>query len=302
MDVTKLLKKHSNRVDENLIYERINYLLSKELEFDRHLIRKIVSFIDLTSLEGKDTPASVLSLCKKAIHPFPIQNETTHCAAVCVYPLLVSSVREFLQDTKVKLAAVSTGFPSGQFPLKTKIEETRYCISEGAEEIDMVISRGSFLAGKYQNVYDEIKEIKKVCEESSKKISDHSKSAKKIRLKVILETGELESLDNVRKASYLAMYAGADFIKTSTGKSQPAATLPAYLVMLDAINDYYLETNTKVGIKPAGGIRTTDEAIKFLTLTYNVLGSGWANSEYFRIGASSLLDDLFKTYKELTVI
>ncbi|MGB9695805.1 MAG: deoxyribose-phosphate aldolase [Ignavibacteria bacterium] len=298
MNITKLIKKHSTRVDEKLIWERINYLLSKELEFDRHLIRKIVSFIDLTSLEGKDTPASILSLCKRAIQPFSNPNETIHCAAVCVYPLLVPSVKKFLQDTKVRLAAVSTGFPSGQFPLKTKIEETRYCIFEGAEEIDMVISRGSFLSGKYQDVYDEIKEIKKVCEETSKKISDPSKNEKKIHLKVILETGELESLDNVRKASYLAMYAGADFIKTSTGKSQPAATLPAYLVMLDAINDYYLETNTKVGIKPAGGIRTTDEAVRFLTLTYNVLGTGWINSEFFRIGASSLLDDLIKTYKE----
>lgn len=302
MNVAKLLKKYSTRVDETLILERINYLLSKELELDRHLIRKIVSFIDLTSLEGKDTPASILSLCKKAVHPFPDPNETTYCAAVCVYPLLISSVSKFLRNTKVKTAAVSTGFPSGQFPLKTKIEETSYCISEGAEEIDMVISRGSFLSGRYQDVYDEIKEIKKVCEEASKKISAQTKSEKKIHLKVILETGELDSLDNVRKASYLAMYAGADFIKTSTGKSQPAATLPAYLVMLDAINDYYLETNTKVGIKPAGGIRTTGEAIRFLTLTYNVLGNEWINSAYFRIGASSLLDDLLKTYKELATI
>lgn len=302
MNVTKLLKRYSFRVDENLILERVNYLLSKELEFDKHLLRKIISFIDLTSLEGKDTPASILSLCKKAVHPLPEQNETVHCAAVCVYPLLVSDVKRFLENTKVKIAAVSTGFPSGQFPLKTKIEETSYCISQGADEIDMVIPRGYFLAGKYQDVYDEIKQIKAICEEASKKISDQSNRERKIHLKVIIETGELESLDNVRKASYLAMYAGADFIKTSTGKSQPGATLPAYLVMLDAINDYYLETNIKVGIKPAGGIRKTDEAIKFLVLAYNLLGNNWMNSTYFRIGASSLLDDLVKTYKDFSVV
>jgi deoxyribose-phosphate aldolase len=302
MNINKLLKKYNTRVDEFLINERIQFLLSKELELDRHLIRKIVSFIDLTSLEGKDTPESILPLCKRAIHPFTDLNETIYCAAVCVYPLLVSSVKKFLQNTKVRIASVSTGFPSGQFPLKTKIEETRFCISEGADEIDMVISRGKFLAGKYQDVFDEIKEIKKVCEETSKKLSDYSNIEKKIHLKVILETGELESLENIRKASFLAIYAGADFLKTSTGKSQPAASLPSYLVMLDAIIDYYLETNIKVGIKPAGGIRTTDDALKFLTLTYNSLGSGWINPEYFRIGASSLLDDLLKTYKEFSGI
>ena len=241
-----------------------------------------ISMIDLTTLEGADTPGKVKALCIKAVHPDPTDSSVPHVGAVCVYNDMVQIARDQLDSAggrDIPVAAVSTAFPSGRASLEVKERDTRDAILRGATEIDMVIDRGAFLAGDLTKVYEEIAYIKNICGD-------------KAHLKVILETGELVTYDNVRKASFLAMAAGADFIKTSTGKVSPAATPPVVLVMLEAVRDWQRMTGKKIGVKPAGGIRTTKDAIKQLVLVKETAGDEWLNPHLFRIGASALLNDL----------
>ncbi|MER7005629.1 deoxyribose-phosphate aldolase [Dactylosporangium sp. NPDC000555] len=237
-----------------------------------------IRMVDLTTLEGSDTPGKVRALCAKAVRPDPADATCPSAAAVCVYPAMIRVAAEALRGTGVHLASVATAFPSGQAPLAVKLADTRAAVADGADEIDMVISRGAFLAGRYAEVHDEIAAVKEACGGA--------------HLKVILETGELATLDNVRRASWLAMLAGADFIKTSTGKVQPAATLPVTLVMLEAVRDFRAETGRIVGVKPAGGIRTAKDAIKYLVLVNETAGPDWLDPDLFRFGASTLLNDL----------
>ncbi len=241
-------------------------------------LKLALSMIDLTTLEGKDTPGKVKQLCYKALHLCENLDDIPNVAAVCVYPAFVKIAKNELKGSAIQVASVATAFPSGQSDLQTKIMDTRFAVEQGADEIDMVISRGEFLAGHYNYVYDEIAAIKEACG--------------KAHLKVILETGELDTLDNVRKASEIAMYAGADFIKTSTGKIQPAATMPVTYVMLDAIRDFHLKTGKIIGMKPAGGISTSKIALQYLVMLNEVLGATWMNKNYFRFGASSLANDI----------
>jgi deoxyribose-phosphate aldolase len=243
--------------------------------------------MDLTTLEGADTAGKVAALCSKAIRPQPGDPSIPSVAAVCIYPALVPGAVEHLRGTQVRVASVATAFPSGQTFTSIKLAEARDAVAAGAHEIDMVIDRGAFLAGDFQKVYDEIQAVKEACGPA--------------HLKVILETGELGTYDNVRRASILAMAAGADFIKTSTGKVQPAATLPVSLVMMEAIRDFQRETGTAVGFKPAGGIRTSKQAIAYLVVLSETLGQDWMTPERFRLGASSLLNDvLMQVEKERT--
>lgn len=251
-------------------------------------ISKAISFIDLTTLEGSDTFEKVRKLCGKAIKPSE-EKTSPCCAAICIYPRFVDFVAHILFDTNIKTATVATSFPSGQVPLELKLAEVKYCIEQGADEIDMVISRGEFLSGNYEFVSDEISQISDLCKKG--------KNGKPVHLKVILETGELKNTENIYLASVLAINAGADFIKTSTGKISPAATLEAAYVMLTVINDHFKKTGKKVGFKPAGGIRTTDEALQYISLVKNILGDDWLTPELFRIGASSLLDNLLQDLK-----
>jgi deoxyribose-phosphate aldolase len=242
-------------------------------------LKMVVSMMDLTTLEGKDTPGKVAYLCRKALQPIEAKYQVPPCAAVCVYPKMVRHARRFLGvHSPVRVASVATGFPSGQFPQRTKLEEVRRAAGDGADEIDMVIDRGAFLAGEHRKVSDEIAAVKEACGAA--------------HLKVILETGELVTYDNVRLASQLAMEAGADFIKTSTGKIQPAATLPVTLVMLEAIRDYFFETGVRIGMKPAGGIRTAKQSLAWLVMVKETLGDDWLDPALFRIGASTLLNDV----------
>jgi deoxyribose-phosphate aldolase len=241
-----------------------------------------ISMIDLTTLEGSDTPGKIKSLAAKAVHTDLRDPSAPQVGAICVYNDMVKIARaelDRLGGTNIPVAAVSTAFPSGRASMEVKIQDTKDAIAAGAAEIDMVIDRGAFLSGDYKLVFDEIVQIKKICEGSA-------------HLKVILETGELVTLDNVRKASYLAMLAGADFIKTSTGKISPAATAPVVLVMLEAVRDFYNQYGIQIGVKPAGGIRTTKDAIKMLVLVKETAGDLWLDPNYFRIGASALLNDL----------
>jgi deoxyribose-phosphate aldolase len=241
-----------------------------------------ISMVDLTTLEGSDTPGKVKSLCAKAIRPDPSDLTIPSVGAICVYNDMVKIARTELDrigGKSLPVAAVATAFPSGRASLAAKKTDTQDAISAGANEIDMVIDRGAFLSGRISDVFEEIRVIKEICGE-------------KVHLKVILETGELVTYDNVRKASYLAMLAGADFIKTSTGKVAPAATAPVVLVMLEAVRDYYTLTGIKIGVKPAGGIRTTKDAIKQLVLVKETAGQQWLTPDLFRIGASALLNDL----------
>jgi deoxyribose-phosphate aldolase len=241
-------------------------------------LKLALSMIDLTTLEGKDTPGKVRQLCYKALHLHDRLDNIPTVAAVCVYPTYVKIAKNELRGSGIQVASVATAFPSGQSSLSTKIMDTKFAVEQGADEIDMVISRGEFLAGQYNFVFDEIAAIKEACG--------------KAHLKVILETGELDTLDNVRKASEIAMYAGADFIKTSTGKIQPAATMPVTYVMLDAIKDFFLKTGKIIGMKPAGGISTSKIALQYLVMLNEVLGDKWMNNTYFRFGASSLANDI----------
>ncbi|HXI46328.1 MAG TPA: deoxyribose-phosphate aldolase [Candidatus Acidoferrales bacterium] len=246
-----------------------------------------IRMMDLTTLEGKDTPGKIRAMCAKAIHPQPGDATIPSVAAVCVYPMLIADAKDALKGSTVKVASVATAFPSGQSFRSIKVAEVREAVAAGADEVDMVIDRGAFLSGRYATVFDEIVEVKEACGEA--------------HLKVILETGELETFDNVRRASILAMAAGADFIKTSTGKVVPAATLPVTLVMLEAIRDFGKATGRAVGMKPAGGIRTAKEAIQYLVVLYETLGPRWMTPDRFRFGASSLLNDcLMQLEKERT--
>ena len=267
-------------IDQVGVEERISRLTKRSIKKESKLsaLKLALSMVDLTTLDAKDTPGKVRQLCTKAMHPHDAIPGIPQVAAVCVYPTMVRVAKESLKGSSIQVAAVSTAFPSGMSTRKVKLEETRYAVNEGADEIDMVISRGHFLQGEYNYVYDEIAAVKEACGAA--------------HLKVILETGELSTLDNVRLASDIAMQAGADFIKTSTGKIQPAATLPVTLVMLEAIRDFYYETGKKIGMKPAGGIATAKLAIQYLVVLRETLGDDWLNSKMFRFGASTLANDL----------
>jgi deoxyribose-phosphate aldolase len=245
-----------------------------------------IRMVDLTTLEGADTPGKVRALAAKALRPDPADPSCPPVAAVCVYPAMVPFVHEVLKGSGVHLASVATAFPSGQAPLEVKLADTRDAVAAGADEIDMVISRGAFLAGDYAAVFDEIVAVKE--------------AAGAAHLKVILETGELGTYDNVRRASWLAMLAGADFIKTSTGKVPVAATPPVTLVMLEAVRDFRDRTGRQVGVKPAGGIRTTKDAVKYLVMINETAGDDWLSPDWFRFGASSLLNDLLMQRTKLT--
>ncbi|HJY69209.1 MAG TPA: deoxyribose-phosphate aldolase [Streptosporangiaceae bacterium] len=238
-----------------------------------------ISMIDLTTLEGQDTPGKVRAICAKAKRPDPADPTAPQVAAVCVYPDLAALAAAEVKGTGIHVASVATAFPSGRTSVEVKLADAKYAIEAGADEVDMVIDRGAFLAGDYQLVYDEIAAVREVV-------------AGTAHLKVILETGELVTLDNVRRASWLAMLAGADFIKTSTGKVSPAATLPVTLVMLEAVRDFRATHGRQVGVKPAGGIRTAKDAIRYLVLVNETAGEDWLDPDWFRIGASSLLNDL----------
>jgi deoxyribose-phosphate aldolase len=237
-----------------------------------------IRMVDLTTLEGQDTPGKVRALSAKAVRPDPADPTCPSTAAVCVYPDLVAVAKEALGSSGVHIASVATAFPSGRAALDVKLADTRDAVAAGADEVDMVIDRGAFLSGRYLEVFEEIVAVR-----------DAAGSA---HLKVILETGELQTYDNVRRASWLAMMAGAHFIKTSTGKVQPAATLPVTLVMLEAVRDYRDQTGRMVGVKPAGGIRTSKDAIKYLVMVNEVAGPDWLDPDWFRFGASTLLNDL----------
>ena len=249
-----------------------------------------ISMIDLTTLEGADTDGKVKAICNKAIRPDPTDPTVPHVGAICVYNDMVTVARKHLDESgghDIPVAAVSTAFPSGRASLEVKERDTKDAIANGATEIDMVIDRGAFLSGDLEKVFSEIVYIKSLCGDRA-------------HLKVILETGELVTYDNVRKASFLAMAAGADFIKTSTGKVAPAATAPVVLVMLEAVRDFYEMTGVRIGVKPAGGIRTTKDAIKQLVLVKETAGDEWLNPALFRIGASALLNDLLMQRQKLT--
>ena len=241
-------------------------------------LRMVLSMIDLTTLEGKDTPGKITQLCTKAkqLH-YQIPDLPT-VAAICVYPSMVGIAKTALKGSDIKVVSVATAFPSGQSSLRIKLADTRLALDQGADEIDMVISRGKFHSGEYNFVFDEIASVKEACG--------------KARLKVILETGELGTLDQIRKASDIAMHAGADFIKTSTGKIQPAATIPVTLTMLEAIRDYYYKTGKMVGMKPAGGISKSKLALHYLVMVKETLGDAWLDKKWFRFGASSLANDV----------
>jgi deoxyribose-phosphate aldolase len=245
-----------------------------------------IRMVDLTTLEGQDTPGKVRALSAKAMRPDPADPTCPAVAAVCVYPDLVATAKQQLGTSGVKVASVATGFPSGRTSLDVKVADTKDAVAAGADEVDMVIDRGAFLSGDYGLVFDEIVAVKE--------------AAGSAHLKVILETGELATYDNVRRASWLAMLAGADFIKTSTGKVQPAATMPVTLVMLEAVRDFFAATGRQVGVKPAGGIRTAKDAIRYLVMVNEVAGPDWLHPDWFRFGASSLLNDLLSQRTKMT--
>jgi deoxyribose-phosphate aldolase len=253
-----------------------------------------IRMVDLTTLEGQDTPGKVRALATKAVRPDPADPSCPAVAAVCVYPDLVATAKQQVGASGVKVASVATGFPSGRTSLDVKVADTKDAVAAGADEVDMVIDRGAFLAGDYGTVFDEIVAVK---EATARREAADGKSA---HLKVILETGELATYDNVRRASWLAMLAGADFIKTSTGKVQPAATRPVTLVMLEAVRDFRDATGRQVGVKPAGGIRNAKDAIRYLVLVNEVAGPDWLDPDWFRFGASSLLNDLLSQRTKMT--
>ena len=276
-------------VDEVGVNERVARFQTRSIKKESKIeaLHMILSMIDLTTLEGQDTPGKVRQLCQKAIHLHDAMPGLPHVAAVCVYPTMVGVAKKALGDRDIGIASVATAFPSGMASREIKLEETRTAVDAGASEIDMVISRGAYLQGEYNFVFDEIAAVKEACGDA--------------HLKVILETGELGTLDRVRRASVLAMHAGADFIKTSTGKIQPAATMPVTFVMLQAIKDYYRETGRMVGMKPAGGISKSKLAIHYLVMLRETLGAAWMTPVWFRFGASSLANDvLMQLQKQAT--
>jgi deoxyribose-phosphate aldolase len=268
------------RVDAVGIEERAASLGKRSIKKSAKVagIKLAISMLDLTTLEGKDSEGKVRQLCQKARHPQPGDPSVPHVAAVCVYPNLVAIAKDALGDSGVKVASVASGFPAGLVPLSAKLDDTATAVAAGADEIDMVIDRGAFLSGDYDKVASEIVAIKDACGPA--------------HLKVILETGELETYDNVRKASQLAMTYGADFIKTSTGKISPASTPGVVLVMLEAIRDFYFETGRRIGMKPAGGIKTSKQALHLLVLVKETLGDAWLTPDLFRLGASTVTNDL----------
>jgi deoxyribose-phosphate aldolase len=267
-------------IDQVMVEERAAAFAKRSIKTSAKLagLKLAISMMDLTTLEGKDTPGKVAFLCRKAMQPLDARYQVPPCAAVCVYPNLVRVAKKFLGNSRVKVASVATAFPTGLMPLKLKLEEVRIASRDGADEIDMVINRGVFLGGDHAHVFDEIAATKEACGPA--------------HLKVILETGELQTYDNVRIASEIAMRAGADFIKTSTGKVSPAATMPVTLVMLEAIRDYFYETGLRIGMKPAGGIRTAKQALAYLVMVKETLGDDWLTNELFRFGASTLVNDV----------
>jgi deoxyribose-phosphate aldolase len=267
-------------VDQVGVEQRAANLATRSIKKDSKLwaINTAISMVDLTTLEGADTPGKVRSLAAKARRPDPDHPDTPHVAAVCVYPDLVATAVEALGTTDIAIASVATAFPAGRSSLDVKLADVALAVSAGATEVDMVIDRGAFLAGRYGQVFDEIRAVKEACGDA--------------HLKVILETGELATYDNVRRASWLALLAGGDFIKTSTGKVSPAATLPVTHVMLQAVRDWYTATGELRGVKPAGGIRTTKDAVRYLVAVREVAGEEWLTPSLFRFGASSLLNDL----------
>jgi deoxyribose-phosphate aldolase len=270
----------SPHVDQVGIEERASRFTKRSIKNETKVngLKLALNMIDLTTLEGKDTDGKVKQLCYKALHLHDTYPDLPTVAAICVYPNMVKVAKKALEGSGVKVASVATAFPSGQAPRDVKIRDTKYAVQNGADEVDMVISRGKFLQGEYNFVFDEIAAIKETCGE--------------VRLKVILETGELVTYDKVRRASDIAMYAGADFIKTSTGKISPAATMPVTLVMLEAIRDFYYKTGKKIAMKPAGGISKAKLALHYLVMLNEVLGEDWMNNEWFRFGASSLTNDI----------
>lgn len=282
MIATKIIPNFSSpaHVDQVGIEERASRFTKRSIKNESKVngLKLALNMIDLTTLEGKDTQGKVKQLCYKAQHLHDVYPGLPTVAAVCVYPSMVKTAKTALGNSGIKVASVATAFPSGQAPRDVKIRDTKYAVQNGADEVDMVISRGKFLEGEYNFVFDEIAAIKEACGAA--------------RLKVILETGELVTYDKVRKASDIAMYAGADFIKTSTGKISPAATMPVTLVMLEAIRDFYYKTGKKIAMKPAGGISKAKLALHYLVMLNEVLGEDWMNNEWFRFGASSLANDI----------
>ena len=270
----------SPSVDQVTIEERVAALSKRSIKKAAKVwgLNLVVRMMDLTTLEGKDTPGKVRSLCAKALLPLERDPSIGPVAAVCVYPNLVPVAKKALRGSGVKVASVATAFPAGQSPLDVKLDDVRRAVEMGADEIDMVIDRGALLAGEYRKVFDEIAAVKEACG--------------KAHLKVILETGELVTYDNVRKASEIGIAAGGDFIKTSTGKIQPAATPAVTLVMLEAIRDHFCATGRKVGMKPAGGIRTAKQSLHYLVLVKETMGDAWLTPDLFRFGASVLLNDV----------
>ncbi len=270
----------SPRVDQVGIEERASRFTKRSIknETKNNGLLLALNMIDLTTLEGKDTTGKVNQMCYKARHLMDSYPGLPTVAAVCVYPSMVKTAKKAVEGSGIKVASVSTAFPSGQAPLDVKVSDTRFAVEQGADEIDMVISRGRFLQGDYNFVFDEIATIKEACGEA--------------RLKVILETGELITFDKIRKASDIAMYAGADFIKTSTGKVPSAANMPVTLVMLQAIKDFYFKTGKMIGMKPAGGISKSKQALHYLVMVNETLGEDWMNNHWFRFGASSLANDI----------
>ncbi len=272
-------------ISEEKINREVKSILTKPATDRKNILLSIMGIIDLTTLEGADTDQKVIDMCHKGMGIEKLGLGLPNVAAVCVYPTLVKTARKALEGSRLKVAAVAGAFPAGQSPIHIKVEEVKYTVGEGADEIDMVISRGKFLEGEYNLVFDEIAAIKEACGDA--------------HLKVILETGELQTPTLIRRASDIAIAAGADFIKTSTGKIQPAATEVSMLVMLQAISDHYRETGKMVGIKPAGGISDTNKAINYWMLTSELLGNDWLHKDLFRIGASRLVDSVIGEVKNM---
>jgi len=278
--IQKLDFNASPSVDQVGINDRIARITARSIKKETKIqgLKMALNMVDLTTLEGADTDRKVMQLCNKAMHLHDSHPNLPTVAAVCVYPNFVKIAKKTLKGSGINVASVATAFPSGQSSLQIKLLDTKIAVDSGAEEVDMVISRGKFHEGNYNFVFDEIAAIKEACGNS--------------RLKVILETGELGTFDKVRRASDIAMEAGADFIKTSTGKISPAATLPVTLVMLEAIKDYYYKTGIQIGMKPAGGISNSKLALQYLMLVKETLGKDWLTNQWFRFGASSLANDL----------
>lgn len=274
-------------VDAVALETRAAELATRSIKKDskRRGLELVAAMIDLTTLEGMDSPGKVRSLCRKAVRPLPGVASFPSVAAVCVYPDLVATAVEAVAGSSVQVASVATAFPAGRSSMAVKLADTREAVAAGATEIDMVIDRGAFLAGHHGHVFDEVRRVKEACGDA--------------HLKVILETGELRTYDNVRKALRISMLGGADFVKTSTGKVSPASTMPVVLLMLEAVRDHYLETGVRIGVKAAGGIRAAKDALRYLVMVNETCGDGWMDPAWFRFGASSLLNDVLMQWVRL---